>query len=314
MSRASARGFTLIELLVVIAIIGILAAMVAVGLGPVRTKAKVADAVSDLKAISLALDTYYTDHGTYPPAYGFKVRGTNPQRFYFRPYMSRIGFFRNFDLYDRFATSYDTDQNGFLSIHEYVPASVKAGDNSYTFPDYTEGNVQIGDLKGCDSMLGDIDAQRPYIYLPFNQRQMAKVGRYYWENGTADLDRMFARVWDPSNAHIDDLSFPPPTYDGYVLIGVGPDGSTGGLLAIPPAAGVAAADAHHVAVLRAAWLAMRDANDNGMLDFDFRARKQGEGEGTSYDTDGLYHMPGEVSAFMDVGFDGSGQGAMIDKR
>lgn len=60
------QGFTLIELLVVIAVIGILASVVMASLNSARVKARNAKRISDLKQISLAVEMYYNDYGTYP--------------------------------------------------------------------------------------------------------------------------------------------------------------------------------------------------------------------------------------------------------
>lgn len=60
-------GFTLIELLVVIAIIGILAAVVLVSLNNARIRGRDARRLSDLQAITLALELYADAHdGQYP--------------------------------------------------------------------------------------------------------------------------------------------------------------------------------------------------------------------------------------------------------
>lgn len=60
------RGFTLVELLVVIAIIGILASIVMVSLRTAQMKARDTKRIADIKAIQLALETYYNDNLMYP--------------------------------------------------------------------------------------------------------------------------------------------------------------------------------------------------------------------------------------------------------
>lgn len=79
-SAIKQKGFTLIELLVVIAVIGILASVVLASLNSARGKARDARRFSDLNQISLALELYYDDYGTYPQllAYIFPNRA-DPQ-------------------------------------------------------------------------------------------------------------------------------------------------------------------------------------------------------------------------------------------
>jgi len=64
-SRSYKKGFTLIELLVVIAIIGILSTVAMTSLSGARAKARDARRRTDLDAISLAAEQYYSQYGTY---------------------------------------------------------------------------------------------------------------------------------------------------------------------------------------------------------------------------------------------------------
>jgi len=66
MERKPREGFTLIELLIVVAIIGILAAIAVPNFLNAQTRAKVAHAISDFKAMQTALESYYVDRNTYP--------------------------------------------------------------------------------------------------------------------------------------------------------------------------------------------------------------------------------------------------------
>ena len=65
---AVARGFTLIELLVVIVILAILAAVVIQRVTHRTEDARVAKAISDVKTLDDALETYKLDTGEYPSA------------------------------------------------------------------------------------------------------------------------------------------------------------------------------------------------------------------------------------------------------
>ena len=61
------HGFTLIELLIVVAIIAILAAIAVPNFLEAQVRAKVSASKSNLRTISVALETYAVDHNKYPP-------------------------------------------------------------------------------------------------------------------------------------------------------------------------------------------------------------------------------------------------------
>jgi len=64
--RARARGFTLIELLVVIIVLGLLAGLVGPQILGRVSEAKSKTARTQIELISLALDNYRLDNGSYP--------------------------------------------------------------------------------------------------------------------------------------------------------------------------------------------------------------------------------------------------------
>lgn len=63
-----AGGFTLIELLIVVSIIAILAGLTLAGLGFVNRKGAESRALTEVAALSSAIENYKLDVGSYPPA------------------------------------------------------------------------------------------------------------------------------------------------------------------------------------------------------------------------------------------------------
>lgn len=68
------QAFTLIELLIVVAIIGILAAIAVPNFLNARMRATVSRTQSDLRALSLAIESYQIDNNAFPPSPGDLTR------------------------------------------------------------------------------------------------------------------------------------------------------------------------------------------------------------------------------------------------
>jgi prepilin-type N-terminal cleavage/methylation domain-containing protein len=75
MKNHRTTGFTLVEILVVIAIIGLLAVIGIVSLGSARAKARDARRISDVRAITKALDLYFAAKQQYPVGGGVDMGG-----------------------------------------------------------------------------------------------------------------------------------------------------------------------------------------------------------------------------------------------
>ncbi|MFA6239790.1 MAG: type II secretion system protein [Candidatus Hydrogenedentales bacterium] len=302
MEPVSRRGFTLIELLTVIAIIAILAGMTAAALPRALERARIARSESDMRNLANALAQYATEQGSFPPAYGYKLwppapevpSATNPYVPQYRhtTYLVDIGLFRSFEQYDRFSENHDSNEDGVISFLEFSPASDNGRDCSVAvnaaYPDsgayYIPGNVT--------SVCGDQEVRaskekRPIAYVPFFSKHLDRMKKQLPAGWMGDIasGAAFGAV---------NLTFPPPRYDGYVLVSMGPERSTHGIIVVPgpegnnndadfvTATGGDVTDRYNILGARAAYLGSRDANANGVLDFDFRARtrnKEGRDEG-----------------------------------
>lgn len=64
--KKNTTGFTIVELLVVIVVIAILAAISVVAYRGIQSRARDAERVQHIKAITTALEMYYIDHGQFP--------------------------------------------------------------------------------------------------------------------------------------------------------------------------------------------------------------------------------------------------------
>lgn len=314
----SRQGFTLIELLTVIAIIGILAGLIAAGLPRALMAAKKARLENTFLQIRNILTEYMVDHGTFPPAYGYLDRDAvkfisseggniasmsfaelqdlqtgNPfglptplRPVYTRPWMAFVGKHNIEDLYDDFSVAYNTDRDDDISRLEYAPFGRirDAASQSYNFPTaiYHPDNVYTS-LTGDLQRQFDSQDRRPIIYIPVNKRQVLKVARVWFNfaQDSANPDNPRPNDAEEVNRTLSQMAFPPPSYDAYVLISVGPNINTGGIIydfAGPLLDQIEYSPAYYYHVLGMAtyFMATRDAErrgeGDGELDFDYTAR------------------------------------------
>jgi len=112
------KGFTLIELMIVVAIIGVLAAIAIPQYTNFRLKAKTAEAKSNLGAIRLGEEAYFTEQEAYvvcaatpPTAAGFPGKNSIPWADAAGNFV-KIGFSAKGQVYYQYAVALDADDGG----------------------------------------------------------------------------------------------------------------------------------------------------------------------------------------------------------
>jgi len=300
MKTALTRGFTLIELLTVIAILSILFAITAVAAPRIIERARVANTESIMNDIRTKLATYAAEHGAFPPRYGYlqdPEAEEDDRRHHLLPYTAHINVHRSTDVYDPFSMTHDANQNGMIDLLEYTPWGQQDRPGEYDFPEtlYNPANpVGRPDEDAAEQM----DQPRPFIYVPVNSEHARLVREYYHSpDEDGDID-WWGERWDPEDHRLRRLNFPPTDYDTFVLISVGPEETTSGVVSSHEFSGPQfpneetnlldifdgdLAMAYHVAALRTYYLATRDLEGNGQPDFGFINRTRGDaGNPASY--------------------------------
>jgi len=328
-------GFALLELFLLLMVVALICGFILTGL-PGPHGPGISEPRNSMQQLALALESYYSDNGSYPPTYGyldilaltemdrderenklrpnqidtlFNDRESCPEgatcysdRYYVsRHFMDFLGNFGQEDLYDRFSeapNNNDTDFDHYISRLEYVPSNGR----DRTIADYSP-TVKNG--------------KRPFIYVPVNMRQFKNVARQWIKDWKVNPNSLGPRP-DGSgpNSVLQEMKFPPQSYDAFILISMGPDENTRGLIYdIVGNQTPLKSDNYpisnyyyHIAGLATFFMATRDLNvlngnvvgGDGSLDFEYTTRiadAQDDFTSNSYPSDG----PGVRAPLIRIG-------------
>lgn len=131
-------GFTLLELLVVISIIGALIAILLPAIQAAREAARRSVCINNVKQLGLALQSYHSAHGRFPPGNQGHLDPNNPFTPFVVHLLPHLDESPRFQLYD-FSRDWNNQRPGItLQINGAIPSYQCPSDEKYVMWETTE--------------------------------------------------------------------------------------------------------------------------------------------------------------------------------
>ena len=185
-SRLTSAGrFTLIELLVVIAIIAILASLLLGSLVMARLKGKQATCINNIRQLSLAVELYAGDHGSYYPycTDGGGGAGEEGGWVYYASFPTAAGEIADFDVRRGTLWPYVEAEGVYRCPADVTESLVSYGINGETISNVTDRPRKVGAVPD--------PSETPYFLEEGASAQTTNDGYFniWWEPSDRTLDR-----------------------------------------------------------------------------------------------------------------------------